>query len=207
MDLHEILKGTTHRRHDTSINLKDFDCLDEDLNDFYVNDCSKSQDQLLAVTYVIENDNETIAFYSVLNDKVSKADGPSNGQWNKFRKRKFDDRNCGFSSYPCVKLGRLGVNKKYQSSGIGAFLIDHIKSLFITNNKTGCRFITVDAYNNPRTLGFYERNGFIYLPLAEASKQDPNPKTKLMYFDLIQIVNALNESQHPTVSPQDISAN
>lgn len=190
MSIDEILANATHRRHDTSIDLKQFDCDDVDLNDFYHRDCSKSQDILLCVTYVIENENETIAFYSLLNDKISKEEGSSNNQWNKLREQKFDEDHNGFKSYPCVKLARLGVSKHHQSKGIGAFLINHIKDLFVDNNKTGCRFITVDAYNNPRTLKFYEDNGFIHLPLSEANKGIENPKTKLLYFDLIQITNA-----------------
>jgi hypothetical protein len=37
----------------------------------------------------------------------------------------------------------------------------------------------VDAYNNPRTLGFYERNDFRFLTSA-----DEKDDTRQMYFDL-----------------------
>lgn len=38
--------------------------------------------------------------------------------------------------------------------------MDFIKDWFISaDNKTGCRFIPVDAVNNPHTLAYYERNG------------------------------------------------
>ena len=200
----EILQNARHRRHDPAIPLKDFDCTDKDLNEFYHDDCSNSQAGLLSVTYIIENDNETIAFYSLLNDKISRSEGPSNNQWNKLRAAKFESRYSKYSSYPCVKLARLGVNKKYQSKGIGEFLINHIKLLFITENRTGCRFITVDAYNNDRALKFYTDNGFIFLPLSADSQAEASPKTRLMYFDLIQIINAQKESaESPTNSDYD----
>lgn len=39
--------------------------------------------------------------------------------------------------------------------------MDFIKKWFLsTDNKTGCRFILVDAVNDPHTLTYYERNGF-----------------------------------------------
>lgn len=47
-------------------------------------------------------------------------------------------------------------------------------------NKTGCRFIIVDAYQN--AIPFYERNGFVML-----SSRDINDETRLMYFDLITV--------------------
>lgn len=41
--------------------------------------------------------------------------------------------------------------------------MDFIKVLFRTNNRTGCRFLIVDALNRPKTLHYYEKNGFRYL--------------------------------------------
>ena len=39
------------------------------------------------------------------------------------------------------------------------------------DNKTGCRFLVVDAYNNPRTLHFYERNDFRFLHTDEVEER------------------------------------
>ena len=50
--------------------LKPFDCNDSDLNDFFHNDALDYLQQLLAVTYVLENKKETIAYFSILNDKI-----------------------------------------------------------------------------------------------------------------------------------------
>jgi hypothetical protein len=55
-----------------------------------------------------------------------------------------------------------------------------LKDLFVTNNRTGCRFITVDAYKD--SLKFYEKNGFKYLTTT-----DINADTRLMFFDLKQL--------------------
>jgi GNAT superfamily N-acetyltransferase len=83
-----------------------------------------------------------------------------------------------FKSYPAMKIGRLGVSEKYKGAGIGTMIIDYLKELFISNNRTGCKYITVDAYN--LSLSFYEKNGFNYL-----TQSDEGKATRLMYFDLI----------------------
>jgi len=76
-----------------------------------------------------------------------------------------------------VTLGRLGVSNAVKGTGIGTMILDYIKELFITNNRTGCRYITVDAYG--ASLSFYEKNGFTYL-----TTKDKGSDTRLMYFDL-----------------------
>lgn len=47
----------------------------------------------------------------------------------------------------------------------------------LADNKTGCRFITVDAY--AAAIPFYLRNGFV--PLND---EDIDDLTRLLYFDL-----------------------
>ena len=53
----------------------------------------------------------------------------------------------------------------------------------VLENKTGCRFLTVDAY--AAAVPFYEKNGFVE-SLQEASerKQKKNRETILMHKDL-----------------------
>lgn len=60
-------------------------------------------------------------------------------------------------TYPAVLLGRLGVNKKYQGRNflVGQQVMNFIKTWFVQeDNKTGCRFLVVDAYNQPKVLSF-----------------------------------------------------
>lgn len=70
------------------------------------------------------------------------------------------------------------------ATGCELFLIDFIKAFFIFDNKTGCRFVTVDAYRS--AIPFYEKNGF--LPLLE---EDDGEMTRLLYFDLADYKNSL----------------
>ena len=45
--------------------------------------------------------------------------------------------------------------------GIGSEALDFVKGWFYSSsNKTGCRFVIVDAVNDPQVLSFYEKNGF-----------------------------------------------
>lgn len=159
--------------------LKTFDCGDSDLNDFLLSDAKRYNKALLAVTYIIENDSETVAFFSLLNDKITIADTDSKSQWRKLIRDRmpFGKR---FSSYPAMKIGRLGVSINHQGNGWGVIILDYLKELFISNNRTGCRYITVDAYR--QSLKFYEKNGFLYL-----TDSDKYSDTRLMYFDLIQL--------------------
>ena len=94
---------------------------------------------------------------------------------------------------PAVLIGRLATNKKFAGKGIGTAVMDLIKNWFRYNNKTGCRFIIVDAYNSDSTIHYYQKNGFKYLvedERFEAKYMEIGVgrlplNTRLMYFDLL----------------------
>lgn len=159
--------------------IKPFDCGDLDLNEFLLQDSINILNELLAVTYIIEDTAKTIAFYSLLNDKVSVEEFGSNNKFRKWRKKVFHRRKT-FKSYPAAKIGRLAVTNDFKGLGFGASIIDYIKYLFINDNNTGCRFLTVDAYR--QSLIFYEKNGFQYF-----GSSDENEDTRQMYFDLFDL--------------------
>lgn len=162
-------------------NLLPFDCGDGDLNDFFFNAAKEHQNQLVAVTYIIETQDETLGFFSVSNDKITAVDVDSNRKFKRLFQEMMPDGKK-YRSYPAVKIGRLGITKNHQKSGLGTVLLDYIKGLFITNNRTGCMYITVDAYN--QSLGFYQRNGFNFF-----SGKDKNDDTRQMYFSLLELNN------------------
>lgn len=97
--------------------------------------------------------------------------------------------------YPAVLIGRLGVSEKYKGLHIGSDTIEFIKYWFIDPfNKTGCRFVIVDAYNNPQTKSFYINNGFRVVFSSEEQEKEYRHlkeamvlKTRLMYFDLFSL--------------------
>ena len=70
--------------------------------------------------------------------------------------------------YPGVLVGRLAVNQDYSHKGIGSEALLFIKQWFLSpDNKTGCRFVVVDAVNDPDVLKFYQKNGFVFLFTSE----------------------------------------
>jgi GNAT superfamily N-acetyltransferase len=179
---------------DANTVLKPFDCDDSDLNEFLSKDSFKYRTDLLAVTYLYEFGNETIAFFSVANDKISHEDTHfSNKEWNDLRKVFYKKKIRG---YPAVKICRLGVHKDYQGRDIGTHILDFIKVFFLDKNKTGCRYITVDAYNKENTIMYYLKNGFKFL-----TEKDFQEKTRLMYFDLIWFLSAIPPTEKAVSSP------
>ena len=160
--------------------VKMFDCGDADLNDFVLNESILYRKEKLAVTYVLEDISDTehehiSAYFSLSNDRISISDFDTKTKYNRFSRRFNNHKRL--KSYPAVKIGRLGVSVSMRGMSVGSFLIDFIKRYFIADNKTGCRFITVDAY--AAAVPFYLRNGFV--PLNDDDLNDP---TRLLFFDL-----------------------
>lgn len=134
---------------DESESVKAFDCGDDDLNDFIVNECMLYRKEKLAVTYVLEPEQDTnheniAAFFSLSNDRISLADFDNKTNYNRFSKRFNNHKRL--KSYPAVKIGRLGVSQTMKGLSLGSSLLRFIKMYFLIDNKTGCRFVTVDAY-------------------------------------------------------------
>ncbi|MBQ8888571.1 MAG: GNAT family N-acetyltransferase [Bacteroidaceae bacterium] len=163
--------------------IKSFDCGDADLNDFIITEAPLYRKALLAVTYVMRHKetDQIIGYFSLANDRVSVTDFKDKTEFNRFRRCRFVNEKR-LKSYPAVKLCRLGVKQSMHGKKIGRFLLNFIKSYFLDDNKTGCRFLTVDAY--PNAVPFYEKNDF--LPLRNDDEPLDIP-TQLLFFDLRDI--------------------
>lgn len=170
-----------------------FDCGHHDLNEFFAYDSQNYSNQLLGKSYCFlldENPKEIVCAFTISNDSIKTNFLPNN---RKKKVIKEIPREKHFKSYPAVLIGRLGVSDKYKKNGIGKELMDFIKSWFIDEeNKTGCRFVVVDSYNEDIPLAYYQRNYFEFLfssPEQEKAYMglpaDYELKTRLMYFDLI----------------------
>ena len=122
----------------------------EDLNEFFREDAYNYQNQLLAKTYLIVNESEQlIGAYSVANDKIEKT--------NKISRPIPNDKRMPY--YPAVKLARFGIQTPFQSQGYGRQILDSIALSFADyHNKTGCRFLTLDAISSAKK--FYEKYEF-----------------------------------------------
>lgn len=168
----EVRKLKTHEY------VESFDCGDADLNDFILNDSFLYRKELLAVSYVMEHKktHKVAAYFSLANDRVSLSDFENKAEFNRFRRHRFVNEKR-LKSYPAAKVCRLGVDVQFKGQALGTILLDFIKSYFIEDNKTGCRFLTVDAYHD--ALPFYFKNQFV--PLND---DDKDSHARLLFFDL-----------------------
>jgi GNAT superfamily N-acetyltransferase len=166
----EVLKLTEDLKHLTD----DFDCGDQDLNEFVKEDALTYVNGKIAVTYILSNENKAIGFFCLSNDSIE-IKGKAKTTLVKEGKRQ--------KTYPALKIGRLGIDKKYQGNGFGSFIIKHTLGLALTHSeKIGCRYLTVDAYNRDIPISFYSRNGFQKLTQDDGKENIP------MYLDLLQYV-------------------
>jgi len=169
--------------------IKPFDCGVPDLNDFLFNDAKTHLRYLSSITYLVENKDKTIAYYSLLNDLLN-IDSHTDKDFEKEISEIIEDKDYSFllemkevSMYPAAKIGRFAVDTEFQRCGYGMEILNSIIISFLTN-KTGCQFITVDALNNSNTLNFYEKNGFAFVTLS-----DYNKASRQMYKNLIALKN------------------
>ena len=67
-----------------------FDCGDEDLNDFIVNEAQPYRKALIATSYIAQNkEGVLLGFFSLANDKISLSNFASKTEYNRFRKTRF----------------------------------------------------------------------------------------------------------------------
>lgn len=183
-----------------------FSCGDDDLDDFFNNEAVLYREKLMGKTYCLievltpEETNQSgkeyriIVAFTVANDSLRICDLPNNR-----RKKLIESTHKHLKRYPGVLIGRLGVNKDYCGKGYGSEILDYVKNWFSEpENKTGCRFVIVDALNSPRVLKFYSENKFSFLFSADTQELDyekvnvnqKKPNTRLMYFDLLDLSNS-----------------
>lgn len=174
-----------------------FACGNEDLDDFFHNDAPLYAKELLGKTYVMvlaDNPNKIVCAFTVSNDSVKMALVPDNKLRNRMQRGIPNQKRM--RSYPAVLIGRLGVSMDFKGLHIGSQLLTYIMMWFINrDNKTGCRFLVVDAYNDSAVLSFYLKNGFRFFYDSEEQEReafhiciDAPLRQRLMIFDLMAMV-------------------
>lgn len=174
--------------------IEGFSCGDSDLDEFFTRDCFAYAKELLGKTYCYKLDDDArkvVCAFTVANAGVRVSDLPN------ARKKKVESKIPHIKSlkdYPAVLLARLGVSKDFRSLSIGSDVIEFVKLWFLDpHNKTGCRFLIVDAYNSQKTIAFYEKNDFKMVFGSEQQEKDyrhldaETPlSTRLMFYDLMR---------------------
>jgi hypothetical protein len=107
-----------------------------DLNEFLTVDAQQYLAQLLTVTYLVMDCDRLAAFFSLSNDKLTCAPDDTGAKkvWNRIQRRIPNIKRR--RSYPAVKIGRLGVCGTMQGGGVGQQILDWLKILFLTANRT-----------------------------------------------------------------------
>lgn len=130
---------------------KDFECQDDDLNDFILHDALIHQENHIAVTTLVFYRNELVGFFSLAADCIA---------LDKKEKRRLDNR-VRYAEYPATKICRLATCKDHQKKGIGTVMFNMILGFVVEELQPnlGVRFISVDAYRGSE--GFYADLGFV----------------------------------------------
>lgn len=182
--------------------IQGFTCGDHDLDDFFANDCFAYSKELLGKTYCYKTDDNTrtvVCAFTLANAGIRVSDLPN------ARKKKIETNIPhvkALKDYPAVLVARLGVSKEFRSLHIGSDVLIFIKLWFLEPyNKTGCRFVIVDAYNEPVTMEFYRQNGFTMVFSTEQQEKDYRHldadvplSTRLMYYDLMMTADEYKET-------------
>ena len=98
-------------------------------------------------------------------------------------KRRLFEFHQSIFTFPALKIGRLGVRRESQRSGVGSCLLKYAVGLVVRMNQElniGCRFVTVDAY--PQSISWYERNGFAFNKIYS----DPSKTHPSMRYDILK---------------------
>lgn len=179
-----------------------FSCGDADLDEFFSEDYEFFGKKLACKTYAfqsVENEEQLVALFSLSNDSI-RITNLKPEDWEQIE-YVTEGGEKNLKRWPAVLIGRLGTNINVRGLGYGTAVMDFIKAWFRSDeNKTGCRFVIVEALNNEKTLNFYEKNGFLYLygtEENEAKAMGLNIKrpgtfplhTRLMFFDLLNVGN------------------
>lgn len=126
----------------------DFACSDPDLTEFFQADSLNYLKHYLAVTYAIEYQGQTLAMFSLCNDRLDIHDFAENHKALKKAAKDLPHAKRGLRHFPAVKIARLAVKEGTERNGLGRAIVVFIQVFLLRRNKTGCRFLTVDSISD-----------------------------------------------------------
>ena len=178
-----------------NFDLQSFDCGRSSVTEFFRNEALAYQDELFGKTYFFvlpNNPTKVVAGFTVANASIF-TKHLSNSRQKKIGYEVHHKK--GLINYPAVLLAQLGVDVKYRGNHIGEQIIRFVEDWFTSeDNKSGCRHLIVDAYNEPDLIDYYQRNGMnLFFTSVEQEmnyrnwnlEKDGTLETRLMYRDMI----------------------
>ena len=172
--------------------ISDFDCGNEDLNEFFNCDALLYKRQMLSETYFYrhKSSGKMVCAFSFSASAIKTVDLPGS---RRKKVKEYVPREKTLKSYPGILIGRLGVATEFNGQGVGSQLIELIKDYCLANFPDFVRFLLVDAYNDPTVVGFYQKNKFTTVFSTEEQekrnyRQQSSEQllTRYMFYDMIQ---------------------
>lgn len=149
-----------------SSNVSSFICSEySDLEEFLKDDAKNYHREKIATTYLVHSDDALIGYYSIAMGCVV-----SEQVQNMIGEIRFTPKR-----FPALLLAKMATQDGLRGQGVGQEMLARVFSTaFRLCPHIGCRFIKVDAKNNPRTIHFYEKYGqFKKIPIGEGGDTIP----------------------------------
>jgi hypothetical protein len=149
-------------------NLSDFDCNDQDINDFLKNDALIHQDEMIATTILFLYNEKILGFCSLTADAIKLS------QEEKVESIKNKGDMKHYPQYPALKIARYGRDKQYRNQKLGMnFIIPWVIGYAKSLQHIAIRFITVDA--KPGRVKYYEDLRFVRNEHKDYKNKDGQP--------------------------------
>lgn len=146
---------------------------DKHIDKFFREEFSDYEYQMLGKSYcfVTREEQKVVAAFSLANSSVRVDDMPKSKRNKLNRKIPFSKQR---SQYPAVLVAQLAIFDGFGGNNIGKEVLDFIKSWFIDPlNKTGCRYVIVDAVNTPKVLLRFDDNQIQVITPTGSSAYSP----------------------------------
>ena len=148
-------------------NLSDFDCEDQEYNDFIKNHAMSHERLKLGTTYLFFYKDKIAGYVTISMAHLKKERGS-------------DDLKSArpLRNIPCLFVAQMARDKSVKGMGVGDIMIEWIVGMAMrVSNDIACRYILLECedYNIP----VYKRNDFVLIP---KSKKD---KRNYMFYDLL----------------------
>lgn len=163
----------------------------KDIDDFFHNEYHLYEEGNMCVSYcfVHKKDKKLVAAFALSMTSITVKDKRVNAEAVQAN----INEELIKKHYPAALIGQLAVFEGYNGMNLSAEILQFIKSIIKTKksstfiienefNNIGCRFLKVDAVNDPHIIKIYKEAGFI--PLFIEKDKAPAPETIGMFFDL-----------------------
>jgi GNAT superfamily N-acetyltransferase len=171
-----------------TVNVKSFDCGNDELNEFLRTDEVKEfEREHLGKTTLVYCSGELAAYYMIYAGSLERAYIQKHGSLSKAT-------TMHVKSIPAIIVGRLAVDRKWQRKGVGKAILERIMMYAVDSScHLGIRLILVQAKLD--AIPFYEKVGFVAVPaeLKEEAKRIRMKGTRTLFLDIDKVREALGE--------------